>query len=438
MSIPNPFCILIILFLFKTGEGSALLMHGNSNSSDVIQAIAGNTVGTTEIKQMVLNLTAEVENLKRQTETFGEEKKLLQNRIFFLEAELNKLNMSMSPSNDELMSYLRGTRQLVQTLAANEEYDKNLTLRLNEAEKNMAICIRQNKNLTQRFDDLVDNLLINDNHNKNLTQQLHEVENNLAANEINEKKLSRRLDDVVNALVINDEQNKNVTERLIEIMNKLIINDKRDKNLTEHLSEVVKNLVANEMYTKNLSQNLSETVNNLYDLKVQMRYISLSLLDVHSKTDNLNTTLSSFDVRLRDVNGRTTNITKKVAFTAGVSSSSTGWNSGTLVFDKIVYNIGGGYDPTTGVFTSPVDGYFVFFVNVQAYSSNSVYTNLILNGSAKVTTMAEGGPNNASPNLVVLRLQKGDRVWVKFYTGVGGYYSIRSAPTTTFSGFLIY
>jgi hypothetical protein len=127
---------------------------------------------------------------------------------------------------------------------------------------------------------------------------------------------------------------------------------------------------------------------------------------------------------------------KKVAFTAGVTSSDSSWTGGTLVFPRVVYNIGGGYDPNTGVFTAPVDGHFVFFVNVQSHSTNIIYTYLVLNGTPKITTAAYTGSYSAGPNLAVLRLQKGDRVWVKRYTGTG-YYTESNAPITTFSGFLI-
>jgi hypothetical protein len=125
-----------------------------------------------------------------------------------------------------------------------------------------------------------------------------------------------------------------------------------------------------------------------------------------------------------------------VAFTAGVTSIDTSWNSGTLVFPHVVYSIGGGYDPNTGVFTAPVDGHFVFFVNVQSSGSKFIYTYLVLNGTVKVTTMAYIGNYSAGSNLAVLRLQKGDRVWVKHRYGTG-YWTESDAPTTTFSGFLI-
>jgi hypothetical protein len=129
-------------------------------------------------------------------------------------------------------------------------------------------------------------------------------------------------------------------------------------------------------------------------------------------------------------------ITKKVAFTVGVKSWDSLWNSGTLVFPHVVYSIGGGYDPNTGVFTAPIDGHFVFFVNVQSYRTNYIHTNLVLNGSPKVRTMAYTGIDSAGPNLAVLTLQKGDRVWVEYDYGTG-YFSQNGAPITTFSGFLI-
>jgi hypothetical protein len=97
-----------------------------------------------------------------------------------------------------------------------------------------------------------------------------------------------------------------------------------------------------------------------------------------------------------------------------------------------VYSIGGGYDPNTGVFTAPVHGHFVFFVNVQSYESNSIFTYLV----GKITTMAYTGSFSAGPNLAVLRLQKGDTVWVKHISGTG-YHTHSDAPITTFSGFLI-
>ncbi|XP_078317880.1 complement C1q-like protein 4 [Crassostrea virginica] len=133
-------------------------------------------------------------------------------------------------------------------------------------------------------------------------------------------------------------------------------------------------------------------------------------------------------------------VSTRIGFTAGVTSASITWNSGTLVFPKVITNVGSGYNPSDGVFTAPRAGVYVFFVNVQSYNSNIVLVDIVLNGATKVRTLAYStsghGYNEAGPNLAVLSLQTGDRVWVKHYSGQG-YYTHSDGPITTFSGFLI-
>ena len=124
----------------------------------------------------------------------------------------------------------------------------------------------------------------------------------------------------------------------------------------------------------------------------------------------------------------------RIGFTAGVTSDSTTWSSGTLVFPKVITNVGSGYNPSDGIFTAPRAGVYVFFVNVQVYSTN-IHAAIVLNGATKVRTMAYTN-HDAGPNLAVLSLQTGDRVWV-IHKGGQGYWTHSDGPITTFSGFLI-
>ena len=128
----------------------------------------------------------------------------------------------------------------------------------------------------------------------------------------------------------------------------------------------------------------------------------------------------------------------KIGFTASVTSSSWSWNSGTLVFPNVITNVGKGYNASDGVFTAPMAGVYVFFVNVQSYTFNTIHVDIVLNGMTKVRTMAYGYDGKeayeAGPNLAVLSLRTGDRVWVKHHSGKGYYYV---GPITTFSGFMI-
>ncbi|XP_062587016.1 multimerin-2-like isoform X3 [Saccostrea cucullata] len=150
--------------------------------------------------------------------------------------------------------------------------------------------------------------------------------------------------------------------------------------------------------------------------------------------------ISALETSLTKVSSQLGNLSKRVAFTAGVTSHSSSWNSGTLVYDKVINNVGEGYNPNTGIFTAPVEGDYVFYVSIQSYSASSIFVDIVLNGSNKVRAMAHvTNPNDqyeTGTNLVTFRLQQGDTVWVKHYSGQG-YYTHSDAPDTTFSGFLI-
>lgn len=126
---------------------------------------------------------------------------------------------------------------------------------------------------------------------------------------------------------------------------------------------------------------------------------------------------------------------RKIGFTASVSSTSKYWNSGTLVFSKVITNTGNGYNPNNGVFTAPVRGKYVFFVNVQCLDKQSIYVDIVLNDRTVLRTMAYSN-YDAGPNLAVLSLRQEDRVWVRHAEG-RGYFNDPTRPLTTFSGFLL-
>lgn len=138
MKIENTVCCTIMFFLCNMGETLGLLTHGNSvNVTDTIHGFPGHNVDLSDMMQVILNQTAELENLKQQAENdrstiqllLNKTNKLenfkrqaendritLQNRVFFLEAELNKLNVSKLPSSQEFSTYLKTINQLTQNL----------------------------------------------------------------------------------------------------------------------------------------------------------------------------------------------------------------------------------------------------------------------------------------------------------------------------------
>ena len=125
-----------------------------------------------------------------------------------------------------------------------------------------------------------------------------------------------------------------------------------------------------------------------------------------------------------------------VAFTAGMISQSSSWKGDILVFPHVITNKGQGYDNSTGKFTAPRDGMYVFFVTGVSYLKNGLLLDIVQDGVRKVRTFSENSYYyETGTNLVVLELDRGDAVWVRRVSG-GGYWTY-SVPLTTFSGFLL-
>lgn len=127
---------------------------------------------------------------------------------------------------------------------------------------------------------------------------------------------------------------------------------------------------------------------------------------------------------------------RSVGFTVGVTAYSSTWQGHILVFPHVVTNKGNVYNRSTGKFTAPIDGTYVFFVAVNAYGSKSLYLEIVHNGSIKVRPYTSSGAGHMTgTNMAVFQLDKGDSVWVSRHSGQG--YWTESVPITTFSGFLL-
>ena len=81
-------------------------------------------------------------------------------------------------------------------------------------------------------------------------------------------------------------------------------------------------------------------------------------------------------------------VTTKIIFPTGYSGTSFLATFDTspvtptdpIVFNYPVHNSGGHYDPTTGIYTVPLDGLYEFIFRLQAYSDASVGAYLVVDG----------------------------------------------------------
>lgn len=158
------------LLLINIGERERLMVQRNSNLTDAVHGSTGHGpnvyVEITEMMQMLLNQTVEIENLKQQTAEIENLKQqtaeinslqeltsnltqqtendrstiqVLQNKVFSLEAELDRLNASKPTSTEELSSYLSIMNHLIQNTVTKEANDKNLTNLKNFEDQNVQV-----------------------------------------------------------------------------------------------------------------------------------------------------------------------------------------------------------------------------------------------------------------------------------------------------------
>merc|ERR1712183_325971 len=84
-----------------------------------------------------------------------------------------------------------------------------------------------------------------------------------------------------------------------------------------------------------------------------------------------------------------------------------------LIYDTVVTNEGSGYSQQTGVFTSPIDGFYLFQIHAVSDGTDKFHLQLVLNDRElidvnKFSGEAYGGHSNS----IIVRLTKHDHVKV--------------------------
>ena len=125
-----------------------------------------------------------------------------------------------------------------------------------------------------------------------------------------------------------------------------------------------------------------------------------------------------------------------VAFTASRTNRFTS-AIGKIIYDKIITNIGGAYSGTTGTFTCPDDGVYVFTWTLTTRNKKFCYANLYVNGNQQSGIQAYASLSGVSDYAFTsstmtgtFSLSSGDRVWVE--TPSCDYF--KQSPYNTFSG----
>lgn len=198
-------------------------------------------------------------------------------------------------------------------------------------------------------------------------------------------------------------------------------------------NEIVRKIkIQDQEITKNVSVSLRSQ-------QLQMRYLSLSLLDIQNQTmaeiqqltDTLDTTTAKLNASLSHI---AASLGHPVAFTAGIRGCCTHTFAveQPVKFNLVLYQVGGGYDISTGIFTTPRAGLYIIFSTIVAAIRESFRSRIVINGREKAGMMAYNDASvnivQSASNLIVQQLQVGDRVWIKHISGQN-IYSVISEST---------
>ncbi|KAL4232840.1 hypothetical protein ACF0H5_007527 [Mactra antiquata] len=183
------------------------------------------------------------------------------------------------------------------------------------------------------------------------------------------------------------------------------------------LEKMIRNEVKGETLEKeiaNTNSNVQLTLDELkrerYNFKNEIMEFKILMEDFKIKTDSIKETMES---KLIELKTEKTMSTPNVAFKARTVKDKNPQTGETLIFQDIMFNNGKAYDSSSGIFTVPVNGTYLFTIHICVNPGKDFYYGIvyddILNTSGLFSDSSYVKCYTAD---AIMQLDVGQKVWL--------------------------
>ncbi|XP_052764560.1 complement C1q-like protein 4 [Mya arenaria] len=175
---------------------------------------------------------------------------------------------------------------------------------------------------------------------------------------------------------------------------------------------------------KNENKRLSAVVDTLMDQQehAERRLVS-RIEDVESKQTSTELVLANSNNTLEKISAAVDNMKDHVAtppvnFLARSPQTSSLSKGEVIVYTTVETNQGNGYSRTTGTFTAPAQGLYLFFMHTCTASTKLAFLHIVKEGSVLIGSVHyDQDQYTCSSSQVFVQLDVGENVWVQCSSG---------------------
>ncbi|XP_052710470.1 uncharacterized protein LOC128184878 [Crassostrea angulata] len=418
-------CILAILVSLSDAEPiSSFLTDGENKTSTLLESKDQEWNDLNILRQMINQETVIRLALVKNVHALVNDVTLIKKSLAASEARFTGQQQTIDALKIQVDSLQQENNELKNSSRINEARIMELETKLQSVKENFS-TLRDELNVIQKDSD---------EKRREMFNKTHSILDDI---KIEVRYLSVTLLDFKESTETENESRDKKYEELERYFNNSF------EELKAEIVQTELNLTNNKVLIQNLDDSQSEirgTFTEILNRTVTKLKTQLKMSEYEQL--KLSSAVASLEVANMNLSRLNCDRSSHHAFTAGISSSNSDWTGDTLVFPTVIYSEGTGYNPSTGIFTAPTAGTYVFYISVQSALQKYIWVDIVLNGSTKVRALAwyDSGSSirihQTGTNLVILHLQTGDRVWVRRNGGTG--YHSGTYCMTTFSGFKLH